>query len=157
MTRTLALLGLVAALFLPAPVAAQLSTARVVTLQAARTIAQAAEAEARRNSWNVAIAVVDASGELIHFHRIDGTQLASTDVAIGKARTAARFKRPTKALEESLLGGRTVVLALEGAMPIEGGLPLEVDGQVIGAIGVSGVTAVQDAQVARAGVAALKP
>ncbi len=120
----------------------------------ARRAAAAAEAEARRNNWNVAIAIVDAAGELILFHRLDQTQPASLDIAIGKARTAARYRRPTKVLEDAVAGGRTVLLALDG-IPLEGGLPIVVDGRVIGAVGVSGVTSQQDAQVAQAAIDAL--
>jgi glc operon protein GlcG len=134
---------------------AQLSTTHVISLQAAKTMAAAAEAEARKNNWNVAIAIVDASGGLIHFQRLDETQPASLDIAIQKARTAARFKRPTKALEDAVAGGRTMLLAVEGVLPLEGGLPIVVDGKTIGAMGVSGVTSQQDAVVARAGIDAL--
>ena len=115
----------------------------------------AAEAEAARNGWPVAIAIVDASGELIVFHKLDGTQSASIDIAIGKARTAARLRRPTKALEDAIASGRMALAAVEGITPLEGGVPITVEGQVIGAIGVSGVTSQQDAQVAQAGVGAL--
>lgn len=135
---------------------AQLAQRPVLTLQAARTMADAAEAEARRNGWNVAIAVVDAAGELILFHKLDGTQPASVDIARQKARTAARLRRPTRALEEAVAGGRAVLLALDDVLPLEGGIPVEVDGEVVGAVGVSGVTSQQDAQVARAGIAALR-
>lgn len=135
---------------------AQLIEANVISLDAARHMAQAAEAEAVRNQWNVAIAIVDAAGELILFHRLDGVQPVSLDIAVQKARTAARFRRPTKALEEALQGGRTALLALDGVLPLEGGVPIVVDGQVIGAIGVSGVTSQQDAQIAQAGVSALR-
>ncbi|HEY7878229.1 MAG TPA: heme-binding protein [Gemmatimonadaceae bacterium] len=129
--------------------------AKLLTLDAAKHIAVAAEAEAARNGWNVAIAVVDASGSLMLFHRLDDTQVASLDIAIGKARTAVSFKRPTKALEDVIIKGRTVLLALDGLVPMEGGLPIIVDGRVVGAVGVSGVTSQQDAQVAAAGLAAL--
>jgi glc operon protein GlcG len=126
-----------------------------LTLEGARRAMAAAEAEAERNNWTVAIAIVDASGELIMFARRDGTQLASVEVAIGKARTAVRFRRPTRALDETLSGGRLALLAIEGLMPIEGGVPITVDGEIVGAIGVSGVTAQQDAAVAEAGVSAI--
>jgi len=142
------------ALFVSSPARAQLLQTQTLSLQAARTMAAAAEAEARENNWNVAIAIVDAAGELILFHRLDQTQPASLDIAIGKARTAARFRRPTKVLEEAVAGGRTVLLALDG-VPLEGGLPIVVDGRVIGAVGVSGVTSQQDAQVAQAAIDAL--
>jgi glc operon protein GlcG len=154
-TRTLSLA--VAALLLAATsAAAQTVDRRVITLDGAKAILAAAEAEALKNKWTVAIAVVDESGNLIAFHKIDDTQMGSIDIAIGKARTAARMKRPTKALEDAVAGGRTVMLALEGVTPLEGGVPVTIDGRVIGAVGVSGVTSQQDAQVAQAGVAALK-
>ena len=149
--------SLTAALLAAAPLAsAQTTDRRVITLDGAKAILAAAEAEAVKNKWTVAIAVVDESGNLIAFHRIDDTQVGSIDIALGKARTAARMKRPTKALEDAVAGGRTVMLAIEGIMPLEGGVPVMLDGRVIGAVGVSGVTSQQDAQVAQAGAAALK-
>lgn len=135
---------------------AQTADRKVITLDGAKAILAAAEAEAMKNKWTVAIAVVDESGNLIAFHKLDDTQMGSVDIAIGKARTAARMKRPTKALEDAIAGGRTVMLAVEGLTPLEGGVPVMVDGRVIGAVGVSGVTSQQDAQVAQAGAAALK-
>jgi len=149
--------SLTAALLAAAPLAsAQTTDRRVITLDGAKAILAAAEAEAVKNKWTVAIAVVDESGNLIAFHRIDDTQVGSIDIALGKARTAARMKRPTKALEDAVAGGRTVMLAIEGITPLEGGVPVMRDGRVIGAVGVSGVTSQQDAQVAQAGAAALK-
>jgi uncharacterized protein GlcG (DUF336 family) len=114
----------------------------------------AAEEEALAHGWNVAIAVVDESGGLVAFQRLENTQPASGAIAIGKARTAARFKRPSRLLEESVAGGRLALLALSDALPLQGGLPIVVDEHSIGAIGVSGVTAAQDEQVAHAGLAA---
>lgn len=146
---------LLLAALVPGRADAQLLQTQTVSLEAAQRMAAAAEAEARRNGWPVAIAIVDAHGGLIHFQRLDGTQAASLDIALGKARTAARFRRSTKALEDAVAGGRTVLLSVEGILPLEGGVPITVDGEVIGAIGVSGVTSQQDAQVAEAGVAAL--
>ena len=143
------------ALFVSSPARAQLLPTQTLSLQAAKTMAAAAEAKARENDWNVAIAIVDAAGELILFHRLDQTQPASLDIAIGKARTAARFRRPTKVLEDAVAGGRTVLLAVDDVVPLEGGLPIVVDGRVIGAVGVSGVTSQQDAQVAQAAIDAL--
>ncbi|MCC7031423.1 MAG: heme-binding protein [Acidobacteria bacterium] len=143
------LLGLAAA------ASAQVADRKVITLEGAKRILAAAEAEARKNNWNVAMAVVDESGNLIAFAKLDDTQVGSIDIAIGKARTAARMKRPTKALEDAVAGGRTLMLAVEGIVPLEGGVPVTLDGRIIGAVGVSGVTSQQDAQVAAAGVAAL--
>lgn len=127
-----------------------------VSLEDARTAAAAAAAEAKKNKWNVAIAVVDDGGHLVYFERIDETQFASIDIAIGKARTAASYKRPTKALEDALNGGQYAVLSYRDILPREGGLPIFADGKVVGAIGVSGVKSSEDAQVAKAGVDALK-
>jgi glc operon protein GlcG len=150
MSRTRTLSMAVALLLAAASAAAQTVDRRVITLDGAKAILAAAEAEALKNKWTVAIAVVDESGNLIAFHKIDDTQMGSIDIAIGKARTAARMKRPTKALEDAVAGGRTVMLALEGVTPLEGGVPVTIDGRVIGAVGVSGVTSQQDAQVAQA-------
>jgi glc operon protein GlcG len=156
MPRTRSLSLVIAALLMAAAsAAAQTVDRRVITLDGAKAILAAAEAEALKNKWTVAIAVVDESGNLIAFHKIDDTQMGSIDIAIGKARTAARMKRPTKALEDAVAGGRTVMLALD-ITPLEGGVPVMLDGRVIGAVGVSGVTSQQDAQVAQAGAAALK-
>jgi glc operon protein GlcG len=129
-------------------------TIPALTLVGAKAMLAAAEAEANRNGWNVSIAIVDAGGGLVAFSRLEHTQPASDMIAIGKARTAARFKRPTKLLEESVASGRLALVAVEGALPMQGGLPIMVDEHCIGAVGVSGVTAAQDEQVAHAGVAA---
>ena len=134
---------------------AQVVTKKVVTLDLAKQIAAAAEAEAKKNNWNAVIAIVDDGANLVFLERLDNTQLGSLEVAIQKAHTAISFKRPTKAYEDMVAGGRTAILGVPGIVPIEGGLPLIVDGQFIGAIGVSGGTAQQDGQVAKAGVEAL--
>ena len=131
-------------------------TIPALTLDGAKAMVAAAEIEASKNGWNVAIAIVDASGGLVVFHRLENTQPASDMIAIGKARTAARFKRPSRLLEESVAGGRLALLAVDNALPMQGGLPIIVDGHSIGAIGVSGVTAAQDEQVAHAGLAAFE-
>jgi glc operon protein GlcG len=133
----------------------QTVTTRVLTLEAAKRVATAAEAEAERNGWNVAISIVDPAGGLILFHRRDGTQPGSLDIATGKARTAARLRRPTKALEDAIVGGRTSLLALGDLLPVEGGVPIILEGELVAAIGVSGVTSQQDAQIAEAGIAVL--
>ncbi|MEX2271419.1 MAG: heme-binding protein [Vicinamibacterales bacterium] len=145
--------------FLPVCLAAQASlpTRQTLTLEAARRIAAAAEAEAVRHNWVVSIAVVDDGGHLMVFLRMDGTKLVATDIAIRKARTAVYFQGPTKGLEDEVSGGRTALLPIEGFMPLEGGVPLMANGQLVGAIGVSGVTGAEDAQCAQAGAAALKP
>jgi glc operon protein GlcG len=133
----------------------QLSTKRTLTLEAARKVAAAAEAEARKNNWSVAVAVVDDGGLLVLFQRLDGTKLVAIDIAVRKARTAVYFQSETKALEEEVTKGRTALLPIDGFMPLEGGVPLIVEGQLVGAIGVSGVTGEQDAQCAQAGAKAL--
>jgi uncharacterized protein GlcG (DUF336 family) len=127
-----------------------------LSLEDARKAASAAAAEAKKNKWNVAIAVVDDGGHLIYFERIDETQIGSIDIAIGKARTAASYKRPTKALEDALNGGQYAVVTYPNTLPREGGLPIFSEGKLIGAIGVSGVKSSEDTQAANAGVDALK-
>jgi len=136
---------------------AQLLDEKIVSLEAAKGMLSAAEAHARANGWRVAIAVVDLSGDLIAFHRMDDVQRASIELALGKARTAARFRRPTKALAEAAASGRVGFLGANGVVPLDGGVPITVGGKVIGAVGVSGMTGEQDAQVAQAGAAALRP
>jgi uncharacterized protein GlcG (DUF336 family) len=132
-----------------------LGTSKFITLEAAKKMVAAGEAEAVKNGWNVAITIVGANGELILFHKLDETQPGSIAVSQGKARTSAMFKRPTKAMEEMIAGGKTAFLAVEGIIPIQGGLPVIADGKVIGAIGVSGVTSAQDEQIAAAALAVL--
>ena len=124
----------------------------------ARKAAAAAIAEARANGWAMAVAVVDTGGHLVYFEKMDDTQTGSVAVAIGKARGAALFKRPTKAFQDVLAGGGDGlrVLGLEGAVPVEGGVPLVTDGKIVGAIGLSGGASSQDGQCARAGAEGLK-
>src|SRR6476659_9152740 len=131
-------------------------TTKYITLEDAKKAMVAAEAEAQKNNWNVAIAIVDAGANLILFHKMDDTQLGSVKVAIGKAQTAVNFKRPTKALEDMIAGGRQVFLAVEGITPLQGGLPVMADGKLIGAVGVSGVLSSQTEQVAQAAVSVLQ-
>jgi glc operon protein GlcG len=133
---------------------AQFAARYDITLDGARDVATAARAEAEAHGWNVAIAIVDGSGHLIYFERMPGTQLASIEIAIAKARTAVRFQRSTKALEDGIAGGRMALLSLDAAL-FEGGLPLRNADEVVGAIGVSGVTPQQDGIIAQAGVDAL--
>jgi glc operon protein GlcG len=132
---------------------AQLTTKKVLTLEGAKQIAAAAEAEAKKNNWTMVIAVMDDGGHLIYLERMDGTQIGSVEVAQEKAITAVRFKRPTKSLEDNVASGRQVILKLPGATPIEGGLPIMNANEILGAIGVSGGTSPQDGQVAAAGLA----
>ena len=121
----------------------------------AKKISAAAEAEARRNDWPVVIAIVDDGGHLLHLMRLDNAQFGSVEVAIQKARAAIAFRRPTKVWEEHVAEGRMRYLGLPGTLPIEGGLPVTMNGQFIGAVGVSGVRSNQDAQIAQAGLDAL--
>ena len=135
----------------------QLPTRKVITLEAARVAMAACEAEATRGGWKVVIAIVDEGGHPIMVHRIDGTQWSSCDTAVAKARAAVAWKRPTRLLEESVNNGRFAFLSIAQGMAIlQGGVPLEIDGQVIGAIGVSGVKATDDEAVALAGIHALQ-
>ena len=128
-----------------------------ITLDQAKRAMAAAELEAAKNSWQVAITILDSGGNMIMFHRVDNAQLSATTVSEGKARTALEFKRPSKALDDAIAGGGAGMrlLALKDITPIEGGLPVVVDGKIIGAIGVSGALSSQDAEVAKAGADAL--
>ncbi|HUO23254.1 MAG TPA: heme-binding protein [Caulobacteraceae bacterium] len=122
-----------------------------LSLADAKAVAAAAQAKAVENGWTVVIAIVDEAGLLHYLERMDGTQTGSVEVAQAKARTAAMFKRPSKALEEAVASGRQVMLVMPGATPIEGGLPLTYRGELVGAIGVSGMTSAQDGVIAKAG------
>src|SRR5688572_2550536 len=128
-----------------------------VGVDVARKVAAAAIAEGKKNGWTVAVAVVDPGGALVYFERIDGTQYASSDIAVAKARTAATYKRPTKLLEEAVASGRQGLLSLPGAVLLEGGIPLVVDGKIIGAVGVSGATSQQDGVCAQAAINTVTP
>jgi len=124
----------------------------------AKKVAAAALGEARKNNWTMAVAIVDTAGDLVYFEKLDGTQAASVDIAVDKARSAARFKRPTKALQDVLAAGGDGLrmLGLQGAVPVEGGLPIVMGGTIVGAVGVSGGTSAQDGQCAKAGADAVK-
>jgi uncharacterized protein GlcG (DUF336 family) len=128
-----------------------------ITLDQAKKALAGAEAEARKNNWNVVIAVVDTGGHLVALQRMDNTQFGSIEVARRKAFSAAAFRRPTKAFEDALAGGGAGlrILSIDAASPLEGGLPIVVDGRLVGAIGVSGVTSQQDAQIGKAGADAV--
>jgi glc operon protein GlcG len=126
-----------------------------ITLAQARKALDAAEAEASKNGWKMAIAVVTVGGYLVSFAKLDDTQFASIAIAQQKARAAATFRRPTKAFQDGLAQGNTFLLTLEGVVASEGGIPLVVGGKIIGAIGCSGGTGTQDGQVCQAGVNAL--
>lgn len=146
---------LAAALLAGTTASAQLADKKVLTLAAAKKIATAAEAEAVKNNWKVVIAIVDDGGHLVYLQRTDDTQYGSIDIAIGKAQTSMALKRPTKAIEDVIAGGRNALLGVRGLTPLQGGLPIVVDGKVLGAVGVSGVTSQQDEQTAKAGIDAL--
>lgn len=142
-------------LAMPYAVQAQLVDRKALTLAEARKAVAAATAEAKANNWNVVIAVVDDAGYPLTIDRLDNTQRPSVDIAVGKARSAALFRRPSAAMEESINKGRTALLSAEGYIFMQGGVPIVVNGEVIGAVGVSGVRADQDEQVATAGVKAV--
>jgi uncharacterized protein GlcG (DUF336 family) len=127
-----------------------------ITVDQAKKIAAGALAESKKNSWRMAISIVDNHGFPVYFERMEDTQTASIQIALDKAKTAAMFRRPSKAFEDGIAKGRVALLGLTGATPIEGGLPIMVDGRVIGGIGVSGMNSDQDAQAAQAGLNALK-
>ena len=152
-TALMPLLLLSASIFVNAQtnVQAQLPTKQVLTLEAAKKIAAVAEAEARRRGATVVIAVVDDGGYLLVLERLDDTQVASVDVGIAKARTAAIFRRPSKVFEDQVKNGRVSALALPGAVALQGGVPIIVDGKVVGAIGVSGNSPQEDEDIAKVG------
>lgn len=127
----------------------------LLTLDDAKRVAAAAQVEALRNGWRVVVAVVDDGGHLLYLERTHDTQFGSVETAIFKARAAAAFQRPTKMSEDAVLNGRLIHLALPGVIPAEGGVPLKLDGTVIGGLGISGVRSVEDGQIAAAGLAAL--
>ena len=141
----------------PVPARAQLRSTPAVAAEGAQRALAAAAAEARRQGWLVSIAVVDPAGELVAFLRMDGAPYSSVDISRGKARTAARFRRPTRGLDSALTAGRMAILGFDGVTPVEGGVPIVVNGETVGAVGVSGVTSAQDAQVAQAGARAVQP
>src|SRR5271169_3091316 len=142
----------------PAPAQAPSPYGANVSLENAKKAAAPALAEAEKNHWNMAVAIVDTSGNLVYYEKMDNTQLGSANVAVDKARTAALFKRPTKAFQDSLAAGGDGlrVLSLKGVTAVEGGIPLIMDGKIVGAIGVSGATSAQDAQCSKAGADVLK-
>ena len=127
-----------------------------VTLEQAKKIAVGAAAEAKKNNWSVVVAIVDTHGFLKYYEMMDDTQTASATVAIEKARTAAMFRRPTRMFEDAIAGGRNAIIGMPVVTPLEGGLPIVMNGKCIGAVGVSGLTSPQDAQVAQAGLDTLK-
>ena len=140
--------------FAPAVAHGQLADKKVLTLAAAKEMAAAAESEATRNGWNLVIVIIDDGGNLLYLQRMDGVQLASIQIAQAKARTALLYRRPSKDFADRMATGNTA-LAMPEVMPLEGGLPIVVNGQVIGAIAASGATGAQDAQAAQKGIDAL--
>ena len=154
--RRITLLIVAILLLLPFTAKPELPVKKILTLDAAKKIAGAAEAEAKKRGATVVIVVVDDGGHLLLLERLDDTQVASVEVGIGKARTAAIFRRPSKEFEDQIKNGRVASLVLPGATPLQGGIPLTVDGKVIGAIGVSGNTPQEDEDIARVGAAAFK-
>ena len=128
-----------------------------IGVDTAKKAAAAALDEARKNNWKMAVAVVDPNGDLVYYEKMDNTQLGSSQVSIDKARSAARFKRPTKAFQDGLAAGGAGlrILGLEGAVPVEGGIPIVLDGKIVGAIGVSGDTSDHDGVCSQAGANAV--
>jgi glc operon protein GlcG len=127
----------------------------ILTLEQAKRVAAAAETKARQNEWGVVIAVVDDGGHLLYLQRSHDTQFGSVEAAICKATAAVAFQRPTKASEDAVQSGRLIHLALPGVIPAEGGVPLQIDGVIVGGLGISGVRSFQDGQIAAAGLAAM--
>lgn len=148
----LCLSGLAAVAQMPNPYGAPIS------VENAKKAAAPAIAEAVKNKWTVAVAIVDPAGVLVYYEKMDNTQIGSAEIAIDKARTSARFKRPTKALQDALAAGGAGmrILGLRDVTPVDGGFPIVMDGKIVGAIGVSGMASDQDAQCAKAGADSLK-
>ena len=154
--RWLGKLCLALACTLAAPAAQpQLITKKALSLDAARTMAAAAEAYARKNNWSVTLAILDDGGHLLYFQRMDGVNIGAIEVCLRKAESAVKFKRAGKVFA-GRIAGEPQVMVIPGAFPFEGGLPIVAGGEVIGGIGVSGATAEQDAMIAQAGLDALE-
>jgi len=132
-----------------------MKTRPVLTQDDCLKVMAAAEAEARRNGWNVAIAILDDGGHLMHFSRMDGATPANAGIALEKGRTAAISRRSSGVWEEMIKSGRTAMIKMPGILPVQGGMPIVADGTCIGAVGVSGVQSQQDEQIAQAGIDAL--
>jgi glc operon protein GlcG len=141
----------------PLRLEAQLADAKVLTAEAVKTLLTAAEAKAKASKWNMSFAVVDAGGELLGFLRLDGASAGTAQIAVGKARTSARFGRPTKVYADRVLSDTLTFLSVDGLVSLQGGLPIVINGRVIGAMGVSGGTSQQDEEVAAAAIALIKP
>jgi len=132
-----------------------MKTRPVLTQDDCVKVMAAAEAEARKNKWNVAIAILDDGGHLLHFTRMDGATPANAGIALEKGRTAAISRRSSGKWEELIKSGRTAMMKMPGILPVQGGMPIVADGTCIGAVGVSGVQSQQDEQIAQAGIDAL--
>ena len=132
-----------------------MKTRSMLTLDDCKKISAAAEAEAKKNTWNVCVAILDDGGHLLHLFRMDGATPANSRIAIEKGRTAAETRRSTAMWEERIKGGRMAMLKMPGVTPVQGGLPIVVDGECIGGVGVSGVQSHEDEQIAKAGIAVL--
>jgi uncharacterized protein GlcG (DUF336 family) len=147
--------GMAQTSFAPPP---QISYGLAISTEGAKKAAAAAITEAQKNNWNMAIAIVDTGGHLVYFEKMEGTQTGSVDLAIEKARTAALFRRPTKVFQDGVAAGGEGIrlLRLTGAIPIDGGVPIIVDGKLVGSIGISGGSGGQDGQVAMAGASSVK-
>jgi len=162
MLRMLALVGALALCATPA-LAQQTEASGLppygppITLDQAKRVMAAAELQAVENTWQVAITILDSGGNMVMFHKIDNAQLSAVSVSEGKARTALQFKRPSKDLDDAIArgGAGNRLLALKDITPLEGGIPIILDGRIVGAIGVSGAVSAQDAQIAKAGADAL--
>ena len=135
--------------------APDLASKHCLNLKVAKAIAAAAEAEAIRNNWKVSIAIVDDGAHLLYLQRLDGAHLASAEISQGKARTAMRYRRASKAMEDAINGGRIALAAVDNNTPLQGAVPILYRGEIVGAIGVSGVLPAQDEQIASVGASAL--
>ena len=133
-----------------------MKTRSMLTLDDCKKISAAAEAEARKNNWNVCIAILDDGGHLLHLVRMDGATPANSHIAVEKGRTAAETRRSTAMWEERIKGGRMAMLKMPGVTPVQGGLPIVIDGECIGGVGVSGVQSHEDEQIAEAGIKTIK-
>ena len=140
----------------PSVVHAQLVDTKALTAEAVKSVLVAAEAKAKQNAWNVSIAVVDPNGDLVGFLKLDGASVGTVQISQGKARTAARFGRPTKVFADRVAKDTLNMLSVEGLYTIQGGVPIIINGRVIGAVGVSGASSAQDEELAMAGIAAIK-
>ncbi|HEX6321674.1 MAG TPA: heme-binding protein [Burkholderiales bacterium] len=133
-----------------------MKTRPMLTLEDCKKISAASEAEAKKNNWNVCIAILDDGGHLLHLVRMDGATPANSRIAVGKGRTAAESRRSTAMWEERIKAGRHAMLGMPGITPVQGGLPIVVDGVCVGGVGVSGVQSHEDEQIAKAGIDTLK-